>query len=202
MILKLKIFAARQKEDKEKTMFCDLIARFPEKGCKFAACFFNCVRLQELVRLYANEWTCDGKKNKDHFRHLIDIVESHHCESHFDLAFAQGIDVNALGSHYKTVLFETCARDDLAWATRKLISHPLCIVNIGPWFNTPLSRAISFDNPDQNIENVKILLTRADLEITAIDENGRDLGDYIKHMKESKVKNLLLTAYPFLDEQK
>jgi hypothetical protein len=196
IILKLKIFAARQ-EDKEKKIFCDLIARCPEKGCEVWGCKFNSGSLKELVRVYAKEWQWGKKKgNKDHYRHFIDIIESHHCEPHFDLALAQGIDVNACDSCYKTALGVTCSRDEYAWATQKLIDHPLCNVNVtwGMYSTTPLKGILFSVNPDVNIKNLRILLTRADLTIVG-------LWGCIKNITDGKVKNLLLTAYPFLDER-
>ena len=149
------------------------------------------------MTLYANEWTWDTEQNTSHYRHLIDIVESHHCELLFDLALAQGIDVNALGLNGQTALCVTCERDEYAWATKKLIDHPLCNVNVawGMYGSTPLGGILFSSDPDVHIKNMRILLTRADLTIG-------DLWAWVKNITDGKVKNLFLTAYPFLDEQK
>jgi hypothetical protein len=197
-ILAFKIFVARQKDT---SMFMDLIVRFPEKGCKFKGCIFN-GSVEERIKLYAREWKSDEKGNLRHFKFLMKIIQHHHCRPYLDLVLAQGIDVNALGPNYETALFETCMRDDLAWATQKLIDHPECNVNASSRGHSCFARPLAFSNPDCHAKNVKILLTRADLRIVDLDADHNNLAYYIKRMTDCKVKNILLTTYPFLDEQK
>ena len=188
IILKLKIFAARQ-EDKEKKMFCDLIDRCPEKGCEIYGCKFNTGLLKELVRVYAKEWQWDNKGNVDHFNLLMMIITHHHCGPRIDLLFAQGIDVNATDENGNTVLHEICKKDECAWATRKLIDYKLCNINAitHDTHQTPLHVAAIA----RSEKNIKILLTCDDVKI--------NVGDRLKctalyHARYSPAYRLLVAC--------
>jgi ankyrin repeat protein len=171
MCLRLKVFAARQK-DKKKKMFFDLIIKYPSAVCPDERCMLKPIVLsddmimsnKELVSLYKTKWTLNDIGNGHHFNKLLRIIQIS-CKPYVDLLLAQDIDIMAIDEHGNTVLHETCKKDAYAWATKKLISNGLCNINATNHEDqqTPLHAAVNAGSR----ANVKILLTCPGIEMRA-----------------------------------
>jgi hypothetical protein len=205
VILKLKIFAARQK-DENKQMFIDIMTQSWGESCSERGCEFSNLSREDmimgkknLIELYKKEWEWNNQGNKHHFDALMNAIKAN-CRPRVDLLIAQGIDINATNEDNQTVFYATCSNDEYAWATKKLVDHTLCDVNvvsrICKW--TPLHQAACVSG-----KNLKILLTRADLKIDCKDFRGDTPWDYARCVigNDDMPKKLFLTAYPFLKEQ-
>jgi hypothetical protein len=128
VILKLKIFAARQK-DENKQMFIDIMTQSwgescPETGCEFRNLSREDMIMgkKELIELYKKEWEWNNQGNKHHFDALMNAIKAN-CRPRVDLLIAQGIDINATDEHNQTVLYATCSNDEYEWAAKKLQSY-------------------------------------------------------------------------------
>lgn len=194
IILKLKIFAARQKN---REMLSDLVARYPQESCAGEICMFNFIeKTDKLIEIYAKEWPSDNKGNSEHFYFIEQILDDHSCKPYIDLVFAQGIDVNATTVKYcETILHKVCRLDHYEWFLRKLVDNRLCNVNaINCSGNTPLHIAAS----NKKNSYIKILLTCGNRNINVkniFKETPLRLALY--PCIWNSTYNLLLTADPF-----